>query len=85
MKLFLDKSNIDLDCRSHTNQTALMIAYQNGHETTVALLEAAGAQGEIPEVDLREYPGSVHLSTGDPDQPVDWNSDASSYHDGADE
>lgn len=76
VKLFLEKPNIDVNHRDQKGQTALMIAYQNGHEETVALLEAAGAYGEIPVVDLRQYPESVHLSDG---EPVDWNSDASSF------
>lgn len=53
--LFLDKEDIQNDCRDQNNRTALMLAHEKGHKVVVELLERAGALGEILGPSKRRY------------------------------
>ncbi|KAL8686003.1 MAG: hypothetical protein Q9218_007413 [Villophora microphyllina] len=55
VRLMLEKGGLDMACRNGNGRTALMLAYQRGLEAIVNLLEAAGAEGEIPDIGLRDY------------------------------
>ncbi|KAL8635529.1 MAG: hypothetical protein Q9228_006988 [Teloschistes exilis] len=55
VRLLLKRGGVDMSCRNVDGDTALMLAYKRGYESTVNLLEDAGAEGEIPAIELRDY------------------------------
>ena len=55
VRMLLEREDVQVDCRDNSNETALMRAYRYGHEKAVNILETAGAPGEIPSADKRNY------------------------------
>lgn len=55
VKVLLKQDGLDMTCRNRRGRTALMLAYEDGNERIVSLLEDAGAEGEIPAIELQDY------------------------------
>ncbi|KAL8661075.1 MAG: hypothetical protein Q9202_005947 [Teloschistes flavicans] len=59
IKALLEEDALDTAYRCSRGRTALMLAYDRGYESTVKLLEDAGAEGELPPNELRSYVGRL--------------------------
>lgn len=55
VKLLLARKDVEVNCRNDNELTALDLAYMQRAKSVVDLLEQSGAQGSIPEPDLRNY------------------------------